>query len=241
VDRPIVITNSRGVSTITIAEHVMALILLLTRQLKQFISAQISGVWVQRPNDAYVYPVIELEGQTLGIIGVGTVGREIARRAKGFGMTTLATKKTPTTSPPFVDELLPHTELKTLLNRSDFVVISAPLTPETRGMIGEAELQAMKKTAYLINIGRGKIIQQTALIQALKEKEIAGAGLDVFEVEPLPPESELWGMENVIITPHVAWETVHWWKRTVSVFCDNLQRYLEQKPLINLVDKKAGY
>ncbi|UCH02630.1 MAG: D-2-hydroxyacid dehydrogenase, partial [Candidatus Bathyarchaeota archaeon] len=132
-------------------------------------------------------------------------------------------------------------ELKTLLNRSDIVVISAPLTSETKGMIGEAELKAMKQTAYLINIGRGKIVQQTALIQALKEKEIAGAGLDVFEVEPLPPESELWGMENVIITPHVAWDTIHWWKRIVSVFSDNLQRYLEQKPLINLVDKKAGY
>lgn len=240
-DRPIFITTSRGVAAITIAEHVMVLILLLTRKLKQFILAQNRGVWLQRPNDAWIYPITELAGKTLGIIGLGTIGREIARRAKGFGMKVLATKKTATTLPPFVDELLPHTELKTLLRRSDIVVISAPLTPETKGLIGEAELKAMKPTAYLINTGRGKIIEQAALIKALKEKKIAGASLDVFEVEPLPPESELWGMENVIITPHVAGDTVHYWERTVSIFCDNLRRYLEQRPLINLADKKAGY
>jgi phosphoglycerate dehydrogenase-like enzyme len=240
-DSPIFITTSRGVAAITIAEHAMVLILLLTRKLKQFILAQNRGVWLQRPNDALIHPITELKGKTLGIIGLGTIGREIARRAKGFDMKILATKKTTTTLPPFVDELLPHTELKTLLRRSDIVVISAPLTPETKGLIGEAELKAMKPTAYLINIGRGKIIEQATLIKALKEKKIAGASLDVFEVEPLPPESELWGMENVIITPHVAGDTIHYWERTVSIFCDNLRRYLEQRPLINLADKKAGY
>ena len=241
VNSPILVTTSSGVAAIPIAEHVMALILILNMELDQFILAQNKGVWLERPNNVWSYPFQELAGKTLGIIGLGAIGSEIARRAKGFDMTIIATKKRILEKPRFIDELLPHTELKTLLRRSDIVVISTPLTPETKDLIGEAELKMMKPSAYLINIGRGKIINQDALIRALKEQQIAGAGLDVFEVEPLQPDSELWKMENVILTPHIAGDTVCYWERAIPIFCENLKRYLEQKPLINLIDKSAGY
>lgn len=234
---PVVLTNSKGVHPTPISEHVMAFMLTFTRKFKEFILAQHEGVWHRSDEIS----MDELEGKTIGIIGLGAIGKEIARKAKCFGMTVLATKKHMTEKPPFVDEILPHYNLKPLLQRSDFVVISVPLTPETKGMFGKEELETMKRTAYLINIARGKVIKQKELIKALKEKKIAGAGLDVFEIEPLQPDSELWKMENAIITPHMAGDTIHYWERATQIFCENLKRYLEQKPMINLVNKKAGY
>jgi len=137
--------------------------------------------------------------------------------------------------------MLPPEKLTEFLQRSDFVVIAAPFTPETKGMIGEDEFKQMKKTAVIVNIARGGIIQEEKLIKALKEGWIAGAGLDVFETEPLSVDSELWKMENVIITPHIANSTPHYDRRAVSLFKENLSRYLNGKPLLNVIDKEKGY
>lgn len=234
----IILTNSSGIHSIQISEHVIALMLIFTRKLKEFILFQNDGVW-HVPDETYIFD--ELKGKTVGIIGLGSIGSEIAKKAKCFGMTVLAIRRTITAKPTFVDELLPSYDLKRLLKESDFVVISAPLTSKTRGMIGAQEFANMKRTAYIINIARGEIIQQNELIAALKQKKIAGAGLDVFETEPLQPNSDLWHMKNVIITPHVAGETVHYYERTTKIFCENLRRYINKTPLINVVDKKAGY
>ncbi|MGD8544080.1 MAG: D-2-hydroxyacid dehydrogenase [Candidatus Bathyarchaeota archaeon] len=234
----IILTNSSGIHSIQISEHVIGLMLIFTRKLKEFILFQNDGVW-HVPDETYIFD--ELKGKTVGIIGLGSIGSEIAKKAKCFGMTVLAIRRTITAKPTFVDELLPSYDLKRLLKESDFVVISAPLTSKTRGMIGAQEFANMKRTAYIINIARGEIIQQNELIAALKQKKIAGAGLDVFETEPLQPNSDLWHMKNVIITPHVAGETVHYYERTTKIFCENLRRYINKTPLINVVDKKAGY
>lgn len=234
----VILTNSSGIHSIQISEHVIALMLIFTRKLKEFILFQNDGVW-HVPDETYIFD--ELKGKTVGIVGLGSIGSEIAKKAKCFGMTVLATRRTITAKPTFVDELLPSYDLKRLLKESDFVVISAPLTSKTKGMIGAQEFANMKRTAYIINIARGEIIQQNELISALKQKKIAGAGLDVFETEPLQPNSDLWHMKNVIITPHVAGETVHYYERTTKIFCENLRRYINKTPLINVVDKKAGY
>lgn len=233
----VILTNSRGVHPIQLSEHVMALMLAFTRNLKEYILYQSKGVWFRRE-----WPSLhELKGKTVGIIGLGIIGREIAKKAKFFGMRVLASKRRMIKKPHFVDELYLSDALIHILKQSDFIVISCPLTPITKGMIGVNELKTMKKTAYIINIARGKIIQQQALIEALQKKWIAGAGLDVFEVEPLPSSSELWTMKNVIITPHVAGATINYAARVIKIFCNNLERYLENKSLINVVDKKAGY
>jgi len=234
----VILTNSSGIHSIQISEHVIALMLIFTRKLKEFILFQNDGVW-HVPDETYIFD--ELKGKTVGIVGLGSIGSEIAKKAKCFGMTVLATRRTITAKPTFVDELLSSYDLKRLLKESDFVVISAPLTSKTKGMIGAQEFANMKRTAYIINIARGGIIQQNELISALKQKKIAGAGLDVFETEPLQPNSDLWHMKNVIITPHVAGETVHYYERTTKIFCENLRRYINKTPLINVVDKKAGY
>jgi D-2-hydroxyacid dehydrogenase (NADP+) len=234
----VILTNSSGIHSIPISEHVIALMLIFTRKLKEFILFQNNGVW-HVPDETYNFD--ELKGKTVGIVGLGSIGSEIAKKAKCFGMTVLATRRTITAKPTFVDELLPSYDLKRLLKESDFVVISAPLTSKTKGMIGAQEFANMKRTAYIINIGRGGIIQQNELISALKQKKIAGAGLDVFETEPLQPNSDLWHMKNVIVTPHVAGETAHYYERTTKIFCENLRRYINKTPLINVVDKKAGY
>jgi len=231
----IILTCSRGVHPAQASDHALALILALTRKLHIFMRSQMERRWDR------MLAVDELDGKTLGVIGLGSIGTEIARKAKCFGMTVIAIKKNPTSPPPFVDELLPPDCLGELLTKSDFVVISTPLTSKTRGMIGERELRIMKKKAYLINIARGGVIREEALIRALREGGIAGAGLDVFVDEPLPLKSELWDLKNVIITPHVAGETEQYLEKAIPIFYENLYRFINNQPMINIVDKKAGY
>jgi len=237
VESPILLTNSSGLHPTQVSEHVLGLMIAFTRRLHEFIRLQAERRWAPPPIDE----LHELAGATLGVIGLGDIGSETARRAKCFGMRTIAVDKLLYQAPPYVEELLPPERLKELLQRSDFVVIAVPLTPETRGMIGGNELKAMKQTAYLINIARGGIVQEAALIQALREGWIAGAGLDVFEQEPLPASSELWTMPNVIITPHIAGAKAGLRKQWVTLFNENLRRFREDRPLINLVDKRAGF
>ena len=178
----------------------------------------------------------------MGIIGLGSIGAEIAAKAKIFNVRVLdLSRRAGSIQLPVVDEIFPPEELPTLLQRSDFVVLAVPLTPETQGMIGEEELRQMKKTAVLVNIARGGVFQEEKLSRAIKEGWIAGAVLDVFETEPLPPDSELWKLENVIITPHVAGTTPHYYRRSTTLFIEKLKRYLIGESLINLIDKKKGY
>jgi phosphoglycerate dehydrogenase-like enzyme len=230
----VVVTSSSGIHREPISEHVLAFMLSFVRRFHTFARQQMRKEWKR-------YELEELAGKTLGIIGLGEIGSEIAVKAKAFGMRVIAVKRTPGQKPSYVDALWTQDRLKNLLGESDFVVLSLPLTSETRGFIGEPEMKAMKKSAYFINISRGKIVQEAKLIQALREGWIAGAGLDVFAEEPLPEKSELWEMPNVIITPHVAGSNPRYTERAMAIFEENLQRFLEGKELVNLVDKRLGY
>ena len=176
-------------------------------------------------------------------MGLGPIGREAARLAKAFGMRVLATRRSAKRvgRARYVDIMLPASQLRQLLADSDFVVLALPLTPETNRLIGEEELQTMKPTAYLINIARGDIVDEAALVRALDEHWIAGAGLDVFATEPLPANSRLWEFPNVIFSPHIAGGMEDYDARATEVFLENLRRYLNGKQLLNVVDKRKGY
>jgi phosphoglycerate dehydrogenase-like enzyme len=182
----------------------------------------------------------DLNGQTCGIIGTGAIGGEVARLAKACGMHTIGVRRSGKAM-RHIDEMLPASKLQALLKRSDFVVIATPLTPETRHLIDHAALGAMRSSARLVNVGRGEIIDDEALVEALRAGAIAGAGLDVFTVEPLPPEHPYWGLDAVIITPHVSGYLPDFFARALALFADNLERFQDGRPLRNLVDKRLGY
>jgi phosphoglycerate dehydrogenase-like enzyme len=228
-----ILTNASGVFNVPIAETVMAYILAVVKRLPEFWAHQREHRWEK-------LPLRELRGLTVGIVGLGDIGTEVARLCRAFGMHVLGLRRRPAPS-DLADEVLPPDRLQDLLARSDFVVIAAPLTAETRGMIGRAELAAMKPDAWLINISRGAIVDEEALVEALREGRIGGACLDVFAEEPLPPESPLWDMPNVIITPHNSWSSPHIEEREIALFLENLRRYVAGEPLLNVVDKQAGY
>jgi phosphoglycerate dehydrogenase-like enzyme len=235
IKKNFILTNASGVHAIPIAEHILALMLALARDLPHSLRNQGEHHWTRRGR------VIELDSATLGIIGLGKIGEKTAEKAKGLNMRVLAIRRNPERLSPYVDRMFSPEGLTELLSQSDWVVISAPMTPETRGRIGEKELRGMKQSAYIINIARGAIIQEKALIKALQEGWIAGAGLDVFEKEPLPEDSPLWAMENVIITGHYAGSTPFYFERVMEIFLENLRRYQDGRPLINVVDKQRGY
>jgi len=238
----VTVTNARGVHPTPISEHVLGLMLCLCRKLHLFIRNQAERKWERFESWTSAEQVEELSGKTVGIVGLGTIGTEIARKAKCLGMNVIATKRDPSqTASTSVDRLVPPSDLNQLLAESDFVVLSLPLTNETEGMIGKAQFKSMKRTAYLINVSRGRIVQEDRLIEALKQGWIAGAGLDTFENEPLPRDSELWGFRNVIITPHVAGLTPYYMERLTAIFCENLHPTIHDRPLINVVDKTLGY
>jgi phosphoglycerate dehydrogenase-like enzyme len=235
IENKFILTNASGVHAIPIAEHILAMMLALARDFPYSQRKQRSHQWGRRGR------VIELEGATLGVIGLGKIGEKTAEKAKGLNMRVLATRRNPERSSPYVDRMYGPEGLHELLSHSDWVVIAAPMTPETKGMIGEKELRMMKKTAHIINIARGSIIQENILIKALQEGWIAGAGLDVFEKEPLPEDSPLWDMENVIITGHFAGSTPFYFDRVLEIFLENLRQYRSGEPLFNVVDKQRGY
>jgi phosphoglycerate dehydrogenase-like enzyme len=179
----------------------------------------------------------------MGIVGHGDIGRAIARRAKAFGMKVLALRRdvAPRAGDEDVDQVFANAELHKMLPLCDYVVAAAPLTPQTRHMIGAAEFDAMKPEAIVMNVGRGPVIDQAAIVKALEAKQIRGAVLDVFEVEPLPAESPLWGMENVLISFHTADHTKDWLDDAVSLFVENFGRFRSGEALKNVADKRAGY
>ncbi len=233
----IIITNSRGVHAVPIAEHALAFMFMLAKNNQRMLNNQQDMRWERYIN-------LELRDRVASIIGLGAIGGELARLARCLGMKVIGTKKSATrreSNVSGVDELYPGSELPQMLSQSDFVVVAAPLTDETRGMIGEKEIRAMKPTAYFINIARGEIVDESALIKALKEGRIAGAGLDVFETEPPPRDSELWRLPNVIMSNHMAGATDRRSHRLIEMFCENLRRYLTGEPLLNVIDKHKGY
>ena len=237
VNSDIVLANARGTTGINIAEHVMALILAFSRTINILVKRQMDKVWESRAN----LPVIEIAGETLGIIGLGSIGLQVAKRAHAFDMRLLAVDATQTEKPDYVESLWRLDRLHEMLEQADFVSICCPLTPETEGMMSTAEFRVMKPTAFLINIARGKIVDQPALIEALRAGKLAGAGLDVTNPEPLSKESPLWEMDNVIITPHHAGQSPKAPRRVFELFCENLKRFVAGEPLINVVDKTRGY
>jgi D-2-hydroxyacid dehydrogenase (NADP+) len=245
VDRPdftevmrsqVIVSNSIGIHGTQISELVFMLMLSLAKQAPFFFKMQQEKRW------SPTIPRI-LEGKTLGIVGLGNIGKAVARLGKAFGMRVIANRRsiTETTCETNVDVLMPTGSLKELLSQSDFVVIALPATPATDKIIGEKEFRAMKPSAYIINIARGKIIDEDALIRAIKEHWIAGAGLDTVAIEPLPPRSELWELPNVIITPHVSGRREDYNKLAIPLFCENLKRYINHEKLLNVIDKEKSY
>ena len=241
--RNLKLTNASGVHGPNIAEHVLGFMLMFTRELHLHMRAQVEGVW-SRSGSFPRRGANELAGQTLGIVGLGRIGEALAARAKGCEMRVVATKRDPNAryeAAVVPDAIYPPEDLPRLLAESDHVCIALPYTPETHHLFNADLLAKMKPTAYLYNIGRGKIVDENALIAALQAGTIAGAGLDVFETEPLPSDSLLWKMENVILTPHTSGATPYYFTRFAALVADNLRRYLNDQPLHNLYNSERGY
>ena len=247
------VTTVSGVHATPIAEYVLATILALYRQLPRAYRAQMRREWIDQ--NEFTRTSRELRGRTVGILGYGAIGREVARLMQPFGVTIYAMKRDPDirtasgytvpgTGDPdgrLPDEFFGPDGLYDLLARSDVVVVALPSTPDTRGLLDASAFDAMKSGSYLINIARGDIMDEGALIAALKAKTLAGAALDVFEEEPLPKESELWGLENVIATPHISGASRPYLRRCFEVLAENFRRFVEGEPLLNQVDLTRGY
>jgi phosphoglycerate dehydrogenase-like enzyme len=242
VKSDVVLTNAREVHGPVVAEHVIALIFALAKKIPQAARLQQKRVWGQdamwndgpRPR--------EIAGATLGLIGLGSIGRTVARMASALGMRVIAVREhLGKEKPEEVSEVYAPAQLNDLLSQSDYIVMAAPLTDATRGLMNVERLAAMRPDGYLINVGRGPQVDEVALADALRNRRIAGAALDVFEREPLPPDSPLWELEDLLITPHTAGLTEKLWKRHYALFSENLRRYLAREPLLFIVEKQKGY
>ncbi|MBC8288949.1 MAG: D-2-hydroxyacid dehydrogenase [Planctomycetes bacterium] len=256
IEHPCQLSNMRGLFSDVIADHVMGYVLMFARNFHLYLRRQMEAQWApvgselmtEQPfmaGPSSVTPVdsahIHLSDATLGVVGAGFIGREICRRASAFGMRVLAVDPITKTIPGIVEEVWPTERLDDLLAESDFVVIAAPHTPETEKLFGTAQFERMKKSAFLINIGRGVIVDLTALTDALREGLIAGAGLDVYEVEPLPEDHPLWQMENAILTPHIAAASPRISERHLETLLENVRRFSQGKEPATLVDKRQWF
>jgi D-2-hydroxyacid dehydrogenase (NADP+) len=239
VTSDVILTSARGTHSACLADSVFGMILAFTRRIKEFVLRQQKHEWAFQE---YRSQMVELTDSTMGIIGLGTVGLATAQRAVAFGMRVIAVDMLPVPKPDTVEALWGLDRLPDLLNVSDYVVVTVPYTRETDGMIGAAEIAQMKPGALLVGISRGRIIDEDALIAALKSGHLSAAALDVFAQEPLPPESELWDMSNVLITPHAAGGTQFERQHVLDIFYENLGRFLHgELPLRNQVDKQRGF
>jgi phosphoglycerate dehydrogenase-like enzyme len=239
---PVVITSARGIRARSIAEHVIGVTIALARRLPVAMRAQIAHRWAQDELEGSASGVRSLDGLRMTIVGLGSIGMEIVRLATPFGIRISAIRRRAQTSPPAgVDEVRSPDGLPDLLTRSDVVVLAVPHTPETKQIIGRAEIDRMPRGAFLINIARGKLIDDGAVVEALKDGRLGGAALDVFTREPLESTSPYWDLPNVIITPHTSGAMQDYWTPLVALFSDNLRRFEKGEPLLNVVDKVAGY
>jgi phosphoglycerate dehydrogenase-like enzyme len=235
VESQIVLTNSRGVYSASLGEFVLGAILYFAKDFRRMICNQEAGLW--EPFD-----VQEIGTQTVGILGYGDIGRAVASRVHAMNMRVLATKRhVPESLDPLVDHFYKPEERREMIALCDYIVATAPLTEETRHMISDAEFAAMKPTAVVINVGRGAVIDEAALLRALTAKGIKGAALDVFEHEPLPPGHPLFKMENVLLSPHCADHTADWQDQAMLFFLEQYARFEKGEPLKNIVNKRLGY
>jgi phosphoglycerate dehydrogenase-like enzyme len=240
VESDVVLTNSAGVHAPPIAETVIGMMLHFARGLDRAVRAQQEAEWCPGAWESSENGIRELGGATLGLVGYGGIGREIARRARALDMRVVALRRS--TAPDELAEVLTGADaLGLLLERSDFVVLCLPATAQTRGMIGRRELERMRPGAVLINVARGSIIDEAALVDVLSAGRLRGAGLDVFAAEPLPPDSPLWRLPHVLITPHVSATSPRYWEREGELILTNVRRYLAGEDLLNVVDTAAGY
>jgi phosphoglycerate dehydrogenase-like enzyme len=233
---PIPVTNGSGVFSQALGEFAILGALYFAKDVPRRMRAKADRRWDVFDND-------EVSTQTLGIVGHGDIGRAVAWRAKAFGMRVLALRRdtSPRPGDEHVDKVYALPELHNMLRECDYVVAAAPLTPETKGMLGRREFGAMKPEAIIMNVGRGPVIDEAAMIEALRSKQIRGAALDVFEVEPLPESSPLWTMDNVLLTAHCVDHTRTWLEDAVVFFMEQFIRWRRNEPLRNIVDKRAGY
>jgi phosphoglycerate dehydrogenase-like enzyme len=235
VKSKVIVSNSSSFNAIPVAEHVLGFMLIFTRKFYDTFQKQQKKIWERNQH------ITELRGKTVLIVGLGHIGTEVARLAKCIGTNVLAVKQNIKNKPDFVDKLYSSDQLEKVLPMANFVALCLPYTKETHHLFGMKKFKLMKKSAVLINIGRGGLIHEKELILALDKKIIGGAALDVTEEEPLPKNSPLWNMENVIITPHHSGWSEKYMERGIDIFCLNLKAYLKGKPLPNLVNKKRGY
>jgi len=252
----VIITSSKGIHTVPMAEHLFAMLLALVRSLPAVIRAQERHEWIQNTD----FPMHELRGRTMGIIGWGKIGDGVAHLAEAFGMRVIGTRRsvrepsevgataTAYSNPPFLEPVAnapnvvyPESDLHVVLAESDAIVLILPLTAQTEGLLGDAEFAAIKEGALLLNMGRGAVVQEDALVRALQSGRLGGAGLDVFAQEPLPASSPLWAMPNVIVSPHLGGRGERTSDRAAHLFAVNLRRYLEGQPLINVVNREQEY
>jgi phosphoglycerate dehydrogenase-like enzyme len=251
----IALTTTSGVHAATIAEYALTVLLALAHRVPRMLEWQARGAWPPDERRWELFVPTELRGATLGVVGYGSIGRELARLATALGMRVLACKRDPSRraddgwAPPGTGDpagALPEAwlgpdGLRELLGRSDVVVMCAPLTRETRGMLGAAELAVMKPSAYFVNVGRGPTVDERALAAALKQRRLAGAAVDVFAEEPPPAGHPLYGLDNVILSPHVSGFLPSYDDQCTELFAENLRRFLAGKSLLNLVDRARGY
>ena len=241
IDSDVIVSNSKGVHPPIMGEHAMALILAFSRRLHDCMDFQRKAVWARAEIYGRVPSFEGLGGKTLGVLGFGAIGCEVARRARGFDMRVIGFKRDTSRVSDLADVLYAPDELDEHLSEIDYLVLAAPLTDETEHMIGAPQFERMKPTSVLINLARGEIVDQDALIAALENDQIAGAGLDVFVPDPLPDGHPLFTTKNLILTPHVSGTSPEMWRRITDMFIDNIGRFREGRELINQVDKKKGY
>lgn len=240
---PVVVTSARGLRARAIAEHVLSVTLALARQLHTVIKRQAEHQWALDEIEASA-TVRTLRGRRMTIVGLGAIGLEVARIAKPFGFHVSATRRRPDEPLPgdvMLDEVASPDRLFDLLAASDVVVLATALTPDTRNLIDRRALDRVKRGAFLVNVGRGKLLDDEAVIEALKDGRLGGAALDVFTHEPLDAKSPYWDLPNVIVTPHMSGAMEDYWTPLVALFADNLRRFERGEPLANTVDKAAGY
>jgi len=236
VESPVPLTNGRGVFSESLGEFVLGAALYFAKDFRRMVRNQEAGLWDQ-------FDIEPLEGSTIGIVGYGDIGRAIAKRCRAIGMKVLALRRRPEQSAgdPLVDVVYPPERRLQMLAACDYIAAAAPLTPQTRGMIGEAEFAVMKKSAVVMNVGRGPVIDEAALVRALAENRIKGAALDVFDCEPLPAGHPFYQLKNVLLSPHCADHTPDWLADGMRFFLQQFERFRKGEPLLNVVDKQSGY
>lgn len=241
VNSDVILTNAREVHGPVVAEHAMAQIFALAKRLPSAMRLQQRRSWGQQAMwEEYPRPR-EVAGATLGLVGLGSIGRAVVKLASAIGMRVIAVREHPERGSDGAELIFGPAQLDEMLAQADYVVLAAPLTSSTRALIGTAQLSRMKPDACLINVGRGPLVDEDALAKALRDKEIGGAALDVFSKEPLPLDSPLWDLDNLLITPHTAALTEKLWQRHYALVAENLRRYLAGQPLLAVVDKQRGY